>query len=274
MDLRAPILLVFAVIAGLPAQASQALQHADQPPPPAPHCFNAREVREARQSDVHTLAVRLNDESRYRIELADACPDALWTDRPQLVSQHGWICGSNAEYIDAGDRQCAVAGLARIDAREYSDHVLRSRRLASGDANVLDKVEVRGQRRRGFAGTTATCVDTRHMRGWRDEGSDIVVEMAPKRSGGNRYYRVELGGHCTEAGSMHHLRLESAIGGNVVCGNAGDRAIFFREDIRSPEPASFHRRINESGLASRYGCSVSRVYPILPEDEARDTGKR
>jgi hypothetical protein len=273
MHVRALVVVIFAMLCGLPASASQA-QQADQPPPPAPYCFNAREVREARQSDLRTLAVRLNDESRYRIELADACPDALWSDRPQLVSRHGWICGNNAEYVDLGDRQCAIAGLARIDAREYADHVLRSQRRASGDANVLDRVEVRGQRRRGFAGTTSTCVDTRYMRGWRDEGSDIVVEMSPKRSGGNRYYRVELGGQCTEMGSMNHMRLESAIGGNVVCGNSGDRAMFFREDSSASEPSPFQRRINENGLAARFGCSVSRVYPLLPEDEARNAGKR
>jgi hypothetical protein len=272
MDKPAFVLVIIAVLCGFPASASQ--PQTDQPPSPAPYCFNAREVREARQSDARTLAVRLNDESRYRIELADACPDALWSDRPQLVSQHGWICGSNAEHVEAGDRQCAVAGLARIDAREYADHVLRSQRLAKGDVNVLDSVEVRGQRRRGFAGTTATCVDTRYMRGWHDDGSDIVVEMSPKRSGGNRYYRVELGGQCTEMGSMHHLRLESAIGGNVVCGNAGDRAMFFREDNSASEPMPFLRRIHETGLAARFGCSVSRVYPILPEDEARNAGRK
>lgn len=65
------------------------------------------------------------------------------------------------------------------------------------------------------------------MCGWRDEGSDIVVDMSPKRSGGDRYYRTKLGVQCTEMGSMHHLRLESGIGGNVICGNAGDRMMFF-----------------------------------------------
>lgn len=266
MHCRIASLTLIAALSGFPASASPPAR-AEQPPPPAPYCFNAREVREARQSDAQTLVVRLNDESRYRIELADACPDALWSGRPQLVSRHGWICGSNEDHVDLGDRHCAVAGLARIDAREYADHAMRSQRLARSDAAVLDAVEVRGQRRRGFAGTTANCLDTRHMRGWREDGRDIVVEMSPRRSGGNRYYRVELGGQCTEMATMHHLRLQSAIGGNVVCGNAGDRAVFFREDSTVADAAPFRRRIHEGGLAARAGCPVSLVYPVAPDEK-------
>jgi hypothetical protein len=264
---------VFAALCCLPAWANPPVQ-TDRAPPPAPHCFNAREVREARQSDAQTLAVRLNDESRYRIELADACPDALWSDRPALVSRHGWVCGSNEEYVDLGDRHCVVSGLARIDAREYAEHALRSQRRAKSNADIVATIEVRAQRRRGFAGTTANCLDTRHMRGWREDGSDIVVEMSPRRSGGNRYYRVEFGGHCSEMNSMNHMRLESAIGGNVVCGNVGDRAVFFRDDNRAPESEPFLRRIQESRLAARFGCHVSLVYPILADDEARTVGVR
>ena len=273
MHRHAFVPVVFAALCCLSASANPPSQ-TDRASPPAAHCFNAREVREARQSDAQTLVVRLNDQSRYRIELADACPDALWSDRPTLVSRQGWVCGSNEEYVDRGDRHCAVSGLARIDAREYAEHALRDRRRGTADTDTLETIEVQGHRRRGFAGTTANCLDTRQMRGWHEDGSDIVVHVSPKRSGGHRFYRVEFGGQCNEMGSTNLLRLESGVGGNVICGNAGDRAVFFREYNRAPESEPFLRRIQETGLAARHGCHVRLVYPILPDDEARTVGVR
>lgn len=238
---------------------------AAQPPPPAPYCLNAREVREAHQSDAHTLALRLNDESRYRLELADACPDALAGDRPTLVSRDGWVCGSNTEYVDLGDRRCAVAGLAKIDASEYADHALRGRRRG-GAVETLDTIAVRGERRRVFGGTTAYCLDARHMRGWREDGDDIVVEVSPLRSGGNRYYRVELSGQCNEMITMQTLRLESPTGGSAICGTPGDRAFFSRNENLSFGSAAILRPLSEGGLAAGFGCSISRVYPLLPHE--------
>ena len=263
---RFPIVALLALCAGHAVAA--------QPPPPAPHCLNAREVREAHQSDAHTLALRLNDESRYRLELADACPAALMRDRPTLVSREGWVCGSNEEYLDLGDRRCVVAGLAKIDAREYADHALRGRRYASSvggsdarDRNTLDTIEVRTrQQRRTFGGTTAYCLDARHMRGWREDGDDIVVEVSPLRSGGNRYNRVELAGQCSEMTTMQTLRLESPTGGSAICGTPGDRAFFSRNEALSFGSAAILRPLSEGGLAAGFGCAISRVYPLLPDE--------
>jgi hypothetical protein len=238
---------------------------AEQPPPPAPYCFNAREVREVHQSDARTLALRLGDESRYRLELADACPDALTGARTTLVSRDGWVCGSNEEYVDLGDRRCAVAGLAKIDAREYADHALRSRR-AGRAPDTLETIAVRAERRRTFGGSTAFCLDARYMRGWREDGSDIVVEMSPMRSGGTRYYRVELAGQCTEMTTTQTLRLESPSGGSAICGTPGDRAIFARDDTVVFGNASILRPLSEGALAARFGCPISRVYPLLPHE--------
>lgn len=265
------------VLVALPALCGgQAL--AAQPPSPAPHCLNAREVREAHQSDANTLALRLNDESRYRLELADACPAALVRDRPTLVSREGWVCGSNEEYVDLGDRRCVVAGLAKIDAREYADHALRGRRYASSldasgqnarDRNTLETIEVRTrQQRRTFGGTTAYCLDARHMRGWREDGDDIVVEVSPLRSGGNRYYRVELAGQCSEMITMQTLRLESPTGGSAICGTPGDRAFFSRNEALFFGSAAILRPLSEGGLAAGFGCAISRVYPLLPDEAA------
>jgi Family of unknown function (DUF6491) len=236
---------------------------ATQPSPPAPHCFSAREIREVRQSDPQTFAIRLNDESRYRLELADACPDALYEDRLRVVSRHGWICGGNDEMVESGKRQCAVSGMGKIDARQYAELALASDRNRPSQA--LERIEVRAKRGRGFGGTTAYCFDTRHLRGWREDGNDIVVEVSPKRSNGHRYYRVEFDGSCPEMVSMDTLQLDSPSGGTAFCGNAGDRALFSRS---SGSEEGFARRLIERGLAASAGCSASRVYPMLPEEKS------
>lgn len=235
------------------------------PPERPADCFSAREVREARQSDERTLALRLNDGSRYRVELADACPGALRDGQPRILSRGGRVCGSNDEIVESGALRCAIAGIARIDARTYAEAARDSDRA---DARALDTVEVHGIRRRGFSGTTAYCLDARYMRGWHEDGGDVVVEVSPKRSGGNRFYRVELQGDCNEASSMSILQLFSPTGGNAICGNPGDRALFMRDEAlfrpAMADASPFSRRIGESGLAARYGCSVSAVYPIMP----------
>lgn len=277
--MRAQLLLPLVLLCGLSAAAATpptAESPADRGAPPAPHCFDARDVIEARQSDERTLAVRLRDESRYRVELADACPDALFAERARLVSPQGWICGSNDEHVEADGRRCALSGLARIDAREFADHALRSRRaVPRSDAAEMETIRVTARRGRGFGGTTAFCLDTRHMRGWSEDGNDLIVEVSPMRSGGHRYYRVEFAGGCTEMIAMDILQLDSPIGGSAFCGNPGDRALFSRSSggAGGGLGAGFSRRITETSLAAKAGCAVSRVYPILP-DERRETSAR
>ncbi len=257
MMLRTSFLTAAVALCGLPASATPPTT-----PPAGAECFDAGEVREARQSDARTLALRLNDQSRYRLDLSEDCPDALQRERPLIVSPGGMVCARPEAYLDLGDRRCAVAAATRIDAREYADLALRSQHRAPRDKDTLETVEVRTQRKRGFAGTTAYCLDARHMRGWSEDGNDIVVEVAPTRSGGNRYYKVEFGGQCPQLASTSGLRLESAIGGNAICGNAGDRAVFFRN----------HGDARDRSLPERYGCNVSLVYPLLPEE--RRTAQR
>jgi hypothetical protein len=250
MKIRTSVPTFAIALCVLPASAA--------PPQPAagPQCFDAAEVREARQSDDRTLALRLNDQSRYRLDLAEDCPAALQQARPALVSRGGMVCGNPEEYVDLGDRRCAVAGIAKIDAREYSELALRSQRGARKDDDTLDTIEVRSKRTRGFAGTTAYCLDARYMRGWHEDGNDIVVEVSPARSGGNRFYKVEFGGQCPQVRATSALRLESAIGGNAICGNAGDRAVFF----------ALHA--DPVGLSSpdRSLCNVNLVYPLVAEE--------
>ena len=258
---RIAVSLVLALSAGT-ALASDVGSSSARPPAPSPHCFDARDVREAVQSDPQTIALRLGDESRYRLELAEACPGALRRDRVKIASRHGWVCGSNEEQVTAGDRRCALSGIAKIDARQFAELALRSKRPAA-DGGDLDTIEVRSKRRHGFGGTTAYCLDARHMRGWSEDGSDIIVEVAPKRSGGHRYYRVELASSCGETTSANAVRLMSPTGGTAICGNPGDRVMFTVGGAGATTPGTLATRFAGS-LAAQAGCAIKQVYPILP----------
>jgi hypothetical protein len=261
---RIVLAFVLALSAGI-APASDAGSPSARPPAPSPHCFDARDVREAVQSDPQTIALRLGDESRYRLELAEACPGALRRDRVKIASRHGWVCGSNEEQVTTGDRRCALSGIAKIDARQFAELALRSKRPVA-DGGDLETIEVRSKRRHGFGGTTAYCLDARHMRGWREDGSDIIVEMSPRRSGGHRYYRVELASSCGERTSASALHLESPTGGTAICGNPGDRAMFSVASGGASAPGTLATRFAGS-LAAQAGCAIKQVYPILPEEK-------
>lgn len=247
------------------ASASGPSKAAGRPPAPAGHCFDARDVREAVQSDAHTIAVRLGDESRYRLEMVDACPGALRRDRVQIASRHGWVCGSNEEQVMSGGRACALSGLAKIDAREFAELAMRGQRPAAKEGE-LETVEVRAKRRQGFGGSTSYCFDARHMRGWREDGSDIVVEVSPKRSGGHRYYRVELASSCSETTSANAVQLVSPTGGTAICGNPGDRVMFSLDGGAANAPGTLASRFAGS-LSAQAGCSIKQVYPLLPGEK-------
>lgn len=238
---------------------------ADRQPAPAAYCFDARDIREAVQSDVSTIAVRLGDESRYRLELVDACPGALRRDQVKIASRHGWVCGSNDEVVMSGGRACPLAGLAKIDAREFAELALRAQRPAA-DGGDLETIEVRSTRRRGFGGTSAYCLDARYMRGWSEDGGDIVVEMSPRRSGGHRYYRVELAGSCSTTTSATAVQLLSPTGGTAICGNPGDRVMFTFDGGAATSADTMASRFAGS-LAVQAGCAIKQVYPILPEEK-------
>lgn len=231
-------------------------------PRPAPHCADARQIREVWQSDAHTLAIRLAEGERYRVELADACADATTGDaQPVLLTHDGWLCGGNHEKLQVDGRTCAVAGMAQIDAREFAELVSVAGRIARKD--MLDTVVVRGQRTRGrgFVGTTAHCFSTQHVRGWNVDTEGVIVDVSPKRSGGNRQYRVELASYCSELREANHMLLESGMGVGAICGNAGDRIVPIIDQLPSFAGGTFHRRRSPGGI-NEYGCRVTRVYPI------------
>lgn len=266
MECRAAIALAVAIC--LPVEAGQ------RAPAPGPHCADARTVREVVQADEYTLAVRLADESRWRVDLASRCPAIAEEPDVRLVSPAGWVCGRENETVVGAARACPIANVARIDARTFSTHALQATR--SPRPGVLDTVTVQGARRRGFTGSPAYCFNTNHLRAWHEDADGIVVEVAPRRSGGHRFYRVELGASCQGLTNAAHLSFRSGVGGAMICGFAGDRAMFQTELEAAGYSGQFYGPIGNRSRVGRAeqilgvqlpalsGCPVAQVYPIDP----------
>lgn len=268
MDCRAAFVIAIAVAVALPAVAG------NRAPAPGVNCADARTVREVVQADDHTLAVRLADESRWRVDLASRCPAIAEEPGVRLVSPAGWVCGRSNETVVAGPRACPIAHVARIDAKAFSAHALQAGR--SPRPGVLDTVTVQGTKRRGFAGSPAYCFNTNHLRAWHEDVDGIVVEVAPRRSGGHRFYRVELGASCQGLTSAAHLSFRSGVGGAMICGFAGDRAMFETELEAAGYGGQFYGPIGNRSRVGRAeqilgvqlpalsGCPVAQVYPVDP----------
>lgn len=237
---------------------------------PLPGCFDGRAVREAVQSDAHTLAVRLDDGARYRVDLGTACPGVTAHPDARLVSAGGWVCGRTGDYVVAGERACPVAFVFPIDAAAFAAHAVQG---AESGARTLDRVVVTAPRRRSFRGTTAYCLDARWMRGWHEDHKGLVVEVSPKRSGGNRYYRVELEAGCARGDAAHSLQLVSRIGGAMICGLPGDVAVFSTEaEQNGLANALALSRVSHFARAGANGCAVALVYPIEPNSNPSRIG--
>lgn len=249
--------LALALLLATPALA------ADRAPPPSANCVDARSVDEVVQSDDYTLAVRLADGSRFRIDLAARCPGIAHEPGVRLVSPAGWVCGRPREAVASGPRACPVAHAMRIDSRTFAAHAVRAQ--GTRPPGVLDAVTVTARRPRGFLGSPAYCVNVNHMRGWHEDAQGIVVEVSPMRSGGNRFYRVELAGGCQDMTDAAHLTLKSGVGGAMVCGFAGDTAIFRHALEQAGYAGAFGARAAASGVDGQ--CAIAEVYPIDPTEE-------
>lgn len=227
--------------------------------PPRPHCMDATRIADAVPVDDKTMAFLLSDEGRFRVSFQQACPGFNREQGVRLLGRGGWICGDEGEAMRTDAGLCAVAEVQPVDAREFAE-LLRHRDQSNG-VQTLQDVVVTKPRAKGFIGTTDYCVSNAALRSWRDDGSlAVVVEVSPKRSGGNRYYRVELEQSCGDLVNADTLQLVSGMGLGVVCGHPGDRVMTTR--LR---PADMDRPLMQSTLASAHGCRISRVYP-LPKD--------
>ncbi|RDZ25937.1 hypothetical protein [Lysobacter silvisoli] len=247
MRTTAPLSLLL-LLAAAPLAAST------RSPAPAPNCLDARSMSEARQSGERTLAVMQADGRRFRVDLAQDCPAATVDAQATVLAREGWVCGHGNEYLRSGQQLCPVAAVAVIDAREYAQLALASQRRDDGIA-TLDAVEVKTEKRRGFGGSTSYCFNPRYMRGWSEDGKGLVVEVSPQRSGGHRYYRVELAYSCPELFNAHTIDLRSGMGISAICGNPGD-SVVAKAEMRPGEG------IARGGGVSRVTCPIASVYPI------------
>lgn len=235
--------------------ASTVAAHA-RPPAPASHCMDARELQEMRQSSPRTLAIIDRHGGRHRIDLAQDCAAVGTTT---LVAPHGWVCGGvPGESLRTANHQCAIAGVSALDAKGYAALAMASHRDADGVLE-LAAVQVKAEKRRGFGGSASYCFAPQHMRAWSQDKDGIVIEMSPRRAGGNRWYRVELGTSCVELGTAMRIDIRSGSGNGLVCGNAGDRV------TNAPQPLpdmaeAFAGRLR--GMGETFGCPIAAVYPI------------
>lgn len=228
--------------------------HADaRSPAPAAHCLDARQMQEARQASPQTLAIALNDGTKFRVDLAQSCPDAVSGGQASLLAREGWVCGSSPEFVEAGGQRCAVAAVTPIDARTYAQLARAGARDDKG-VSTLDAVQVHAGKQHGFTASASYCLNPRWMRAWSEDGEGLIVEMSPKRAGGHRFYRVELSTACDLAESQQ-IEFRSGLGIGVVCGNAGDQVVSIND-------TPFERGRQITAGPSRFACPIAAVYPI------------
>lgn len=224
-------------------------------PAPKPNCLDARSMSEARQASDRSLAVMQADGRRFRLELGEDCPAAVADEQASVLAREGWVCGTGNEYLRSGQRLCPVSAVTEIDAKAYAELALASHRR-HGEVATLEAVEVRAEKRRGFGGSAQYCLNPRYMRGWNEDGKGLVVEVSPQRSGGNRYYRVELAHSCPELFDATTIELRSGMGISAVCGNPGDVV------VAVPEMRASEGIARSGGALSRIQCPIATVYPI------------
>lgn len=247
---------------------------------PAAQCLDAREVREVFQSDARTLAAVQSDGRRYRIDLGADCPDIDGDAPARMLAAEGWMCGAGNEYVAVGQDLCPVAGVEPITSAEYAGHARASQTSADG-STTLANVVVKGEKRRGFAASHSYCFSPRHVRGWSEDPKGLVVEVNPRRSSGNRYYRVELVRSCPHLSGPVEIAFRSGMGIGVICGNPGDdirtgtrgnSALGFQSVsgqglplvASNGRPSDFLMTGSDAlqVLGAKSGCPIRAVYPI------------
>jgi hypothetical protein len=99
----------------------------------------------------------------------------------------------------------------------------------------------------------------------------MLVELSPRRSGGHRYYRVELAQGCPVLDAAPAITFQSGMGIGLICGNPGDRIVAldnagspFDADASGSAFGNDGRRSLRMGMGTR--CLVSAAYPHEPEN--------
>lgn len=235
-------------------------------------CLDARQVAELQQASPRQLAALDRSGQRFRIDLGEDCPGSQGA-KAQLLARGGRVCGTGGEAVRIGAATCPIVSVALVDAREYAGLARAAAALANdAAATTLETVEVRGERRRGFGGSSSYCFDTRYLRSWSEDGKGMLVEVAPKRSGGHRYYRVELPQSCPDLDAAPAISFRSGVGISLICGNPGDRVVAegtgdgVSFDVAERFPISDDVRQSRFRPGMRFQCTVSAVYPHESED--------
>jgi len=220
--------------------------------------MDSRAIAQARHLSPRVLITQ-GAQGHHRIDLSETCPLGSADADVAVVAPQGWVCGAENEFVRIAGRVCAIGSVTAIDAREYAQLTRQSDGASIRGVATLDAVEVRPDARRRFAASHEYCVDPRQVRGWNVENGGVIVNTSSRRSGGNSWYRLELGRSCPELEMSRSMVLHSGVGIGWICGNAGDAVVaqgHYFGGSGFAEPA-----IN-SMLASRSGCPVTAVYPI------------
>lgn len=224
--------------------------------PPAPHCMDAVGVQEVEQASPRSIALRAASGQAYRIDFSEDCPGVRTATTLKLEAPAGWACGRPSERVVVDGRSCAVSAVTPVQNRNFAGVARDSDRLRTA---TLPAVTIRERKdiRRGFGGSPSYCFATRNVRAWSSDAQGMLVETNPRRNGGHRYYRVELGSHCRQLDRAPQLSFRSGMQNGLICGNAGDRILtadFENGDLRSDGLAPLPQY-------TRGACTIQAVYP-------------
>lgn len=223
--------------------------------PPQANCVDARQIGGADGISADTVALRLKDGKRFRVEFAQGCP-APENKLSVRGSRDGWLCAAPGENLVIGETQCPISTITPLDARGYADLLRQRDRQQLATLETL-QVEAAGPSpSRGFRGTADYCVSVDAVRSWSETPQGITVEVSPKRAAGNRFYRLEVASGCPALANAQSMALVSGMGIGMVCGHPGDRMALVRPErelVRPGDPAN---------VSGRYECQISRVYPV------------
>lgn len=86
------------------------------------------------------------------------------------------------------------------------------------------------------------------MRSWPEDDEGLIVEMSPKRAGGNR----------PELAESQQIELRSGLGLGVACGNAGDHVVSIND-------TPFERGPSSPRMPQPFFLSDRAVYPLERE---------
>lgn len=228
--------------------------------PPAAGCIDLRDLDGGWRSADREILIRASDATGARLALDPACP--IFPEGIDLVTlgPGGWACPDKSAWVRGGAITCPVVRMQPLTGDALTDALL-DREAELRSSVTLERVVVQGHRWRDIRGETDRCVDARFLRGWREDGDGLVVEVSPKRHSGHRFYRVETVNRCSDLASAHSIRLRSRSGGAAVCGHPGDKVMLLGNASSSglaamgaPATHAFER-----------GCEISRVVPLSDE---------